>query len=210
MITKNYSKIILSFNLSHLEHLEKFLDELDLLWNQRLKEYEVRGNEFEDEETREEFFDFYFDDWSVYRDNYPNIAKYSVLVSSHSLLEKLCTDYYQRAAKNNTNWKVITKTNKHALDYIDCFRKNFGKQLLNTETYQMFREFNQVRNKIVHSNGKVDREKDIGIMQIIQKLELLSLNNHGEIILTTDYVKKILKMITDIITQIHNSVFKEE
>lgn len=206
----NRNDMVLWLNLYHLEQLEKFTEELELLWHERLKEYEIRGSEFEDEETRQEFFEIYYDDWSVYRDNYPNIANYSVLVSSHSLLEKMCADYYRQAMKNNANWKDIKKPNIHALDYIKCFMDNFGKQLLNKETYQMFREFNQVRNKIVHSNGEVDKEKDRGIMQIIQKSELISLNDHEEIILTSEYVKKILEMITEIITQIHNSVYIQE
>lgn len=206
----NRNAMVLWLNLYHLEQLEKFTEELELLWRERLKEYEIRGNEFEDEETKQEFFEFYYDDWSVYRDNYPNIANYSVLVSSHSLLEKMCADYYLHALENNADWKTINQKHKHALNYIDCFRSNFGNHLLSKKTYQKFRDFNQLRNKIVHSSGKVNIKQDKGIMNIIQKSETISLSNHEEIILTSDYLKSVFEMVREIVTQIHNSIYSEE
>lgn len=206
-MSKGFSNIILSFNLYHLEHLEKFLYELESLWSERLNEYEIQGNEIQDEESREEFFDFYYDDWSVYRDDYPKIAKYSILVSSHSYFEKLCSDYYQKAIRDNTNWKSIDKSNKHAQDYVDCFRKNFGQQLFKKQTYQQFRDFNQVRNRIVHSNGKVDKEKNKGLLKTINQSQWLDLNHYNELEIDTEYVKETFNMISDLITQIHHYVY---
>lgn len=69
--SRGYAAAKLSLNLYHLEHLGNFLNELQSLWDKRLNEYEVLGNEIQDEDRREEFFDYYYDDWSVYRDDYP-------------------------------------------------------------------------------------------------------------------------------------------
>ncbi|MGA3674100.1 hypothetical protein [Lysinibacillus agricola] len=206
---KGFSNIILTFNLYHLEQLEKFLYELELLWSERLNEYELQGNEIQDEESRQEFFDFYYDDWSVYRDEYPKIAKFSILVSGHSYFEKICSDYYQKAIIDNSNLKPIDKRNKHAVDYVNWFRKNFGKHLFERKTYQQFLDFNQVRNRIVHSNGKVDKEKG-SLLKIIKQSQGLDLNHHNEIEIDSEYVKEILNMISDLITQIHFHIYVEK
>ncbi|MGE6603285.1 hypothetical protein ACQKEY_16465 [Lysinibacillus fusiformis] len=135
---KGFGNLILRLNLHHLEHLEKFLYELESLWSERLNEYEIQGNEIQDEEIRAEFFDFYYDDWSVYEDDYPKIAKFSILVSIHSYFEKICSEYYQQVIRDNSNWKPIDKRSIHALDYIDWFRKNFGQHLFEKKLINSF------------------------------------------------------------------------
>lgn len=206
---KGFRDIILTFNLYHLEQLEKFLYELESLWSERLNEYELQGNEILDEESRQEFFDFYYDDWSVYRDEYPKIAKFSILVSAHSFFEKICSDYYQKAILDNSNWKPIDKRNKHAVDFVNWFRKNFGENLFEEKAYQQFLVFNKVRNRVVHSNGKVDTGKE-SFIKIIKMSQGLDLNHHNELEIDSEYVKEILNMISNLITQIHFHVYTEK
>lgn len=205
--SRGFAEAKLSLSLYHLEHLENFLDELQSLWDKRLNEYEGLGNEIEDEHTRQEFFEFYFDDWAVYRDDYPRIAKYSVVVSSHSYFEKICSDYYNKAQKDNPNWKVINKPNKHALDYVKYFKRNLGGKAVSEKIYQQFLDFNYVRNRIVHSNGEVDIEKNKRIMAIVSKVDGIKLNQLDEIVLEIEYIKGYLVMLSELIVQIHSRIY---
>jgi len=210
MILKKSYDAWLSLSLTHFQDLERFLEETEALWVTNLDTYEDKGNEIKDEESREEFFDYHYDELVIYRDDFPRIARYSVFVSCFSYFEKLCLEYYNRALRLNTTLeKYQSDKLLHARDYVIWFRKNFGKAIFSKQIIHMFDEMNQVRNRIVHSNGKVDLNKHKGIVQIIENSSLIELNNLNEIHLSKGYISEVTRVLSELITIMHNCVYNK-
>jgi len=208
--SRGFANAILSINLHQFENIKNFLNEVQLLWNEKLNDYEEMGNEIEDEEERNEFFDFYYDDWVVYRDEYPRLANYNGLVSCYSYFEKLCSDYYRRVLQFNPDFEGMKKRNIYALDYIKWFEKKFEKQILNEEKLEQFSHFHQIRNRIVHSNGKVDKIDHKELVGIISELKWVELNRHNELEISIEYIEEAIEMLSDSTVLIHNCVYVKQ
>ena len=207
---RGFSNAVLTFNLNHLERLKNFLDEVQFLWDKRLNDYEIIGSEIEDEEEREKYFDFFYDEWSEYRDEYPRIAKYSLIVSCHSYFEKICSDYYRSVLRDNLDLEVIPKRNIYALDYLKWFNDNYGERTIETKKIEELQLRNDVRNRIVHSNGKVDKKENKRLLRTIYESQWLDLNNHDELVIKDEYINETIDLLSSLIIEVHNCVYGRE
>jgi len=209
MIVKKGYDAWLSLSLTYFQEMERFLEETETLWNTRLKEYEAMANEIKEEEIKEEFYDYHYDEWILYRDDFPRIAKYSVVVNCFSYFEKLSSEYYNRALKFNTKLEKYHSDRLHARDYVNWFRKNFDKEIFPNQTFSTFDAMNQVRNRIVHSNGKVDLYKNKGIVKIIDNSSSIKLNDRNEIYMNREYIREVTNVLSELIQNMHNCVYKK-
>ncbi len=205
--SKGFASAILMINLDQFKNINNFLDEVQSLWHQKLNDYEERGNKIEDEAEREEFFDFYYDDWVLYRDEYPRLAIYNGLVSCYSYFEKLCSDYYKRVVKFNSDFEGIKKRRIYALDYIKWFERKFEKPIFSPKQEEQFSHLQQIRNRIMHSDGKVDKVENEELWRTINELKTVKLNMHDVLEISMEYIEETIKMLSELTISIHNCVY---
>lgn len=166
----------------------------------------------EDEETKQDFYDFHIDDFNLYRETLPRISKYGILMNLWAHLEYSVLELANEAI---TKLGIDGKVNgQYFGGYLDFIKENVNREVICTETQHKAEILRVIRNRIMHSNGIVNRESQaqqhVKAIEYVETSTILSFSKKDRIIVSDDYVKECLDLAHVIIEEIHNSIYKAE
>lgn len=142
-----------------LEKLNDYAEHVESTLHHELVEIDKYIDKFETEEEKEFYVDRIYDDIAAYRDEFPTIMRYSLLISIYSHLEhelnKLCR-YYNREGFMNykTNENGITRSKQFIKNELNM---NFPDR---TKEWTFICNVKKIRNCLVHAQGYIDEMKD--------------------------------------------------
>jgi len=203
-----WDEIMLFINIDYLKELEEFFEEVEKLWLKKFSQLESEGTSIIEEEDQIAFYDFHQDRFQMLRETFPRVTKYNLLVTAYSFLEKNSHNYYLKAKKIHKIEDSVR--NDYCYEHIMWFRRNFGKNSFQKIDFEKFQEINQLRNRIAHSHGKVNRTVHKGIIRILEKTEEISLNSYEEIEISSEYIKDTLKVVSNLIHSMHYITHSEK
>lgn len=164
----------------------------------------------EDEEAKQEFYEFNIDDFILYSEALPRISKYGILMNLWAHLE-----YCVLELANEAIIELGIEGKVKGLgfeDYLNFIRENVEATLVCSENQDKAEVLRVIRNRIMHSNGFVNRESQakqhVNAIEYVETNGLLSFSEKDQIIVSDDYVEECLELASEIIEEIHNAIYK--
>lgn len=163
------------------------------------KKIESEANTIQDEDERQEFYEFHSDVYWKYKETFPRILFNTFHVAAYTLLESEFNSVATRiGVKQNQVFDVSDIKGNDYLQSASIYIKKTAN--IDSKTFPAWtdlQEARRLRNIIVHSNGRLRSDADI---QIATKHNVLSrsgisikdLAPHSEITITFDYAKTFL------------------
>ena len=140
-----------------LDELKRYLDITEKYLQKAKVEFEALADEQVKKlppEQRNEFYEFYSDEYWRYAEKFPRILRNSFLVSAHSLLEYEMNVICKRLRKEQQIPVTLSDLKGDELERVKLFFKNAGLSLdYNGSTWQEINNYYLVRNCIVHNSG---------------------------------------------------------
>ncbi|MCI9883878.1 hypothetical protein MHI58_06905 [Bacillus sp. FSL K6-2869] len=142
-----------------LEKLNDYAEHIENTFNHELVEIDKYIDKFETEEEKEFHVDRIYDDIATYRDEFPKIMRYSLLISIYSHLEhelnKLCRYYNKEGFKK---YKTQENGIKRSQEFIkNELNMNFPDR---SKEWTFICNVKEIRNCLVHAQGYIDEMKD--------------------------------------------------
>ncbi len=182
-------------------YLKKEVDDLENYHEERTKNYT--------EEEKEEYYEFYCDDYWLLNEVFPNFQRKSELISIYTLLENhlnvLCSVY-----EKHSNHSIKVKDLK-GNGIIDTARKYLIKVIginfpLNNEWSEV-KTIQRIRNLFVHNDGKLkgSEEEKRPIKSYIDSSPFLDLDQSERILIRKGFTEHCL----DIFRSFFDDLFAE-
>jgi hypothetical protein len=202
------------FRSYRLDELKKYLDVTEKYLQKAKAEFEARSDEQIKElpdEKRQEFYDFYQDDYWQYAEKFPRILRNSLLVSAISLLEYEINVICESLKKKQDIRINLNDLRGDALERTRKYFQNAGLELpFNNHIWREINHYYKVRNCIVHTNGLImelqykDR-KDL-IPYLTRKGIISEDTIKKEIALTTQFCKEVIETIQVFLVELEKNI----
>lgn len=162
------------------------------------KRIEAEAETIQDEQERQDFYEWSGEDYWRYEETFPRILLNSFHVTAYSLLESEIHSVARRVGKKQN--QVFDVSEIKGSDYLES-ASHYIKKLTSVDaktfnSWSGLREGQRFRNILVHSNGKITGNKDI---ELAKKHKVYSESNIElsgrsikEISITYDYCKAFL------------------
>jgi len=129
-------------------------------------EFELRvqqqANEIHDEETRNEFYAYQSDYYWLYSETFPMIFLNSFFVSTYSILETHLDLISEKLKKRKQQLIALSELKRG--DYFESARQYILRltsiDFCDKETRNKIKEYQQLRNIIVHENSKLENKSN--------------------------------------------------
>ncbi|MDN4494922.1 hypothetical protein [Ureibacillus aquaedulcis] len=166
----------------------------------------------EEKEAKQQFYDFTIDNFHLYKNTLPRISKYSILMNVWACLEY---SLLQLANEAISELGIDDKVRGHSFkDYLSFLRMNVEETLVSSEKEEEIEVLRVIRNRLMHSNGFVNRDSQakqhVEAIKYVESNDLLSFSEEDQIIISDYYVEECLDLASDIIEEIHNTIYKRE
>ncbi len=188
-----------------IEEMRDYLDTLNKQLDQMPKDYEKRieaGAEgIEDEDERDEYYEWHSDFYWRYKETFPRIFLNSYHISAYSLLESEIYSVARRVGEKKH--EVFDVSDIKGRDYLESASSYIKKlTLIDAATFSSWsslKEGQRLRNIIVHSNGKVTKQDNI---EVAKKHKVYNESNE-ELSITYDYCKAFLDTLRTFFTELY-------
>ncbi|MGE8036744.1 hypothetical protein [Lysinibacillus sp. NPDC093692] len=201
----------LIIKLESINDLEVLLHNTNDMCKQQYETLVKLAEEIEDEEAKQQFYDFSSDNFILYEDTLPRINKYSILINLWTHLEYSVFQLANEAI-SELRLNAVNVRGQGFNDYLNFLRDNVEKNLVSSEKEEEIEILRVIRNRIVHSNGFVDREnkakQQVDAIKYVESNELLSFSEDDRIIMSNYFVEECLDLASEIIEEIHNEIYK--
>ena len=176
-----------------------------------LVDYHDKRTESLSEEEKNEYYDFYSDDYWQLDEVFPNIQRKSELIGIYTVLEHnlnlLCSIY-----ERHTNSKVKLSDLK-AYGIIDTAKKYLVKVVgldfpSNHSSWTEIKNIQRIRNLFVHNDGKLKGSENdkAPIKQYIATSNYLELDQHERIIIKRGFTEYCLEQFREFFDELCKSV----
>ncbi len=208
----SWNELNLMFKLEHLKEIEILLNNTNLLWEKRYQELLAQAESIEDEDIKIEFYDFYIEELQLMSETLPRINRYGLFSNLFSFLESNVLEQCKEAIRTLT---IVNEINgNYFSDYIRFLRENVSLQLISADIEQEVEYMRIIRNRILHSNGKVEvlsvKKQHVEAKHFVESNPLLRFSDNKHILLSDEYIRKSLQLVEGIITEIHNAIYNKE
>jgi hypothetical protein len=203
---------------ARLDELKKYLDITEKYLQKAKVEFEAWSDERVKElpaEQRQEFYDFYQDDYWQYAEKFPRILRNSFLVSAHSLLEYEIKLICSRLKKEQQIPISLSDLKGDTiLDRTKLYCKLAGLDFpFNDPTWKEIKQYSKVRNCIVHTNGLLkefqDKDKK-GLIPYLTKKGIISQDTiEQEIALTEQFCAEVVETIQAFLENLYKALVKK-
>jgi hypothetical protein len=147
------------------DYLELLVKQLEIIakdYNEHIKEV---ADKITNEREREEFYEDSGETYWDYRKTYPRILLNSFLVAAYSLLESEICSLASRIGRKKK--QVFDITDFGSRDYLGIASKYIykltGIKVQDFKSWNSIDDGRQIRNIIVHSNGKITKQHDFDL-----------------------------------------------
>ncbi|MCK4830566.1 hypothetical protein KA005_83405 [bacterium] len=199
-----------------IEELKHYINTLKKQLDNMMDEYETRmkaiADAIEDEKERDDFNEWYIDDYWRYKETIPRILLNSFHVTAYSLLESEIRSLASRVGKNEK--QIFDVSDIRGGDYLESasyyIEKLTGTNAKNFSSWMRLKEGQRLRNIIIHSNGRITEKKDIDLVKkynilCTSNIEVRSGRRIKEISITYEYCRAFL----DILWAFFDEIYKE-
>lgn len=197
-----------------IDELRDYLNTLKIQLENMVSDYEKRieaeAKTIQDEQERQDFYEWSGEEYWRYKENFPRILLNSFHVTAYTLLESEIYSVASRVGKKQN--QVFDVSEIRGKDYLQstCYyiekltavdAKTFG-------SWSELTEGQRLRNIIVHSNGKLMANKDIELAKKYKvcsesSIELPSGRSIKELSITYDYCKAFLDTLRAFFTELY-------
>lgn len=202
------------FRSHRLDELKKYLDITEKYLQKAKAEFEAWSDERVKElpaEQRQEFYDFYYDEYWQYAEKFPRILRNSFLVATISLLEYELNVICNRLKKKHDIRINLSDLKGDTLERTRKYCQNAGLELPdNNTTWQDIKHYYKVRNCIVHTNGLVmelqhkDRKE---LIPYLNSRRIISQDTiKQEIALTKQFCEEVIETIQTFLVELEKSI----
>ena len=199
---------VVTHGIAELEELNRTLE--DFLEGE-LKRFESWAEEQTcklEEDQKANFYDFFSDDYHKFSDKFPSTVRSSLVVTCYSFLEsnllRLCSQMQRdkglTIGAEDLSGKGIFQAQKYIKKVLQF---DFPDQ---TEEWQEITKINQLRNALVHEQGRVKPGNDKLRSYIDNNTGLLALDNHNRVKINKGHVEKFLNTIHKFFLEIKNTL----
>ncbi|OGO30514.1 MAG: hypothetical protein A2Z29_11030 [Chloroflexi bacterium RBG_16_56_11] len=204
------------FRSYRMDELKKYLDVTEKYLKKAKAEFETWSDEQVEglpTNQRQEFYDFYQDDYWQYDERFPRILRNSFFVSAISLLEyelnllcsRLKKDYDIRINLSDFRGGTLEQIRK----YLQNARLAFP---LNNRNWQEINNYYKLRNCIVHVNGLVmelEHKDRINLIPYLKRKGLVSQDTiKQEIALTKSFCEEVIGTIQNFLIELEKKITK--
>ncbi|EFU40906.1 hypothetical protein PVOR_18709 [Paenibacillus vortex V453] len=184
--------------LSYLEDLKVLFDETQSTWRGKMDSFQIEVDQL-DEKDKEEYIDFHYDSLVQIRDNLPRITNNSMLTNLYSFFEVNINEFYDKVRIESAS-DIQTK---HLTSKLNFLNEKFAVEALKTEEIIQLDFIRELRNRIMHSNGKVEKRHFPELVIKIEQCLHTSLSNLNELILSNDFIDETFVLVEDVLRNIN-------
>lgn len=205
-----YKKFTIDFALDDFKQFSKLIEQQ---FTNTLQNYENEASKLPEDE-REAYYDYYYDEWSPYKNDYPKIHRNSLLISIYSFLEStlinLCKrsmgKYHLSLSHKDINGKGIEQAQKYLIKVAKIEFPN------NSNEWQFIKFCNEVRNCLVHNQGFSydDNKKSEKLEKLINETPYIKVDGTGEIILEENFCPLFIEKLEGFFEKLYLSVEKKD
>jgi len=190
----------------YLNDLVKSLDNMEREFNRTTEE---QAGKINDEEERNQFYEFSSDDYWRYKETFPRIFLNSFHVSAYSLLESETLAIAHKIGKKQK--QVFDVFDIKGGDYLNSaslyIERLTGIKANQFDMWNTLRDAQRIRNIIVHLNGRLSEPNDIKIAKKLNVFNDESLY-YPLVFVSVDYSKLFLDSISAFLTELLSQVEK--
>lgn len=193
--------------LSYLSDIESLFKETSELWTYKLMQIENEGLQLTPEEQDEYFGDYRYDEMVLLRETLPKIMKNSMVSNIYAFVE---ANFQEFCIKVNDIKKTTSKPQTDNLEgYKNFLTRNLDvENLLDIEEWNLLNALRMVRNRIMHSSGKVNFENKSheNVIKVINETEFLSIDEFDEIIVDDIFIDNALTFSKGILRKVNKHI----
>lgn len=202
MINNNIFRIITGHRF---EVLEQFSEEVESFINSKFDEFKqqaIKDTEGYSEDEEQEYYDHFYDDLVLVRDDYPSLLRYQTITTAHSLLEETLMDIYNQHSKGAAGYKKYKKRCSLISALIEYMRREMNINIPASPVLEFINNLTKVRNNIVHCNGYIFNDQHEQRLERIISSSLFLKSNSGKIVVGKEYITEMLKNIDSLLDTI--------
>jgi len=184
-------------------YLGKIHTQLGEMAKDFIKKVEDEAKEIEDDEEREQYYEWQQDEYWYYEAIFPQIFLNSFHTNAYSLLETEINHIATRIGEKKK--QKFTVSDVRTGDYLDSavyyIQKLTGidAKKINRHCWNDLKDAQRLRNIIVHSNGSINKTSDISLAK---KLNVYN-ESKKEVVITYVYCQNFLKNLKTFFTGIY-------
>ncbi|MGG3451555.1 hypothetical protein [Domibacillus aminovorans] len=206
------SKLQYLFDVEHpLNQFEQYAEFIERSLKSEVGRYEKMAAEF-DEEDQESFWDWHIDEVSLYRSDFPNILRSSLLTSMYSFVESklvaLChpTESGRTFSKRSSSRKpLINKARDYLITELNVAFP------VDTPAWKFIQNTNRIRNCLVHSGGDVSAfRSERKLRNIIADMEYVMIDQRDKIILDETFCLAFIDHSFVLLSALYNVQIEEQ
>ncbi|WP_242313923.1 hypothetical protein [Bacillus cereus group sp. BfR-BA-01355] len=158
-----------------------------------------------DEESKQDFYEHYQDEYFKFRDDFPNISRSSLFMncffSLENFLYELCCHF-----DSNSERKLKDAKDRGLRKY-----KNYLKQFVSdksffaTPLWESIMFYQELRNALAHADGNLDMSSNESLINKLEKEKNITLTKQGEIRLNEDFINEV----SDKLKAFSNGLYKQ-
>ncbi|QJX65139.1 hypothetical protein HLK66_26015 (plasmid) [Niallia circulans] len=159
------------------------------------------------EDEKQNYYEYYYDDLALVRDEYPSILRYSIITATYSSLERALFRIHYQKSKDRHGFKKYKKNNSDLDAILEYITIEMEINILHlADELNFIQSLNKVRNNIVHSNGRIfDDNNPKRIEKIINKSSNLEINS-GQLVVKKEYIDEMLFHVNNFLTSIYKEL----
>ncbi|MGG4141747.1 hypothetical protein ABEW34_01340 [Paenibacillus algorifonticola] len=187
-----------ALELSYLEDLKVLFDESQSRLRSKMVSFQERVDRV-DEKDKEDYIDFHYDTLVQIRDDLPRITNNSMLTNLYAFFEVHLNNFYDKVRIESAS-DVQTK---HLTNKLNFLNEKFAVEAVKTKEIIQLDFIREIRNRIMHSNGKVEKKQFPELVLKIEHCPHTSLSSLNEIILSNDFINETFKVVEDVLRNIN-------
>ncbi|MER1958929.1 MAG: hypothetical protein ABS942_16215 [Solibacillus sp.] len=196
--------------LDAINDLEVLFNSTNSMCKQQYEALEKQAEGIDDEEVKQEFYEFHQEHFLLYEETLPRINNYSILTNIWTHLE---FNIYQLANEAIKKFGLTVSVTGNKLDdYLRFCRVNIEGEFVDSEKEEKKEILRIIRNRIIHDNGYVKREstniQHVKAIEYVESHEGLSFTEDDRIIVVNSYVEECLSVAREILVEIHSAIYK--
>lgn len=197
--------------LGSIDDLSQYFDLTNEMYKKQLDLLIKYVEDTQDEEEKEWRYERNEDELTLFGESLPRIIKYSIIGNLYSHIEYSLLEFAKELSKSRqTVGSYGNEFNKH-LEYL---QKNLIEDVISDDIAKALKMFRLIRNRIIHSNGFVNRESSniqhVSIVQIVESNPLIDLSEKDQLLITDEYIFNCFELAVNIIQIIHYAIYGKE
>jgi hypothetical protein len=159
-----------------------------------------------DEETKQEFYEHYQDEYFKYRDDFPTISRSSLFMncffSLENFLHELCLYFDKR-----TELKLKEYNDKGLIKYKN-YLKNFvvDDHFFGTQLWEKIMFYKDLRNALAHSDGKLSLSSNTNLATKLEKEKNITVTNANEIRLNENFLDEVITTLKQFSSELYEQL----